>query len=137
MIDQQGAPDPGPLSRLILDAQAAGPTWDQLADRAIDPLTGERLISRGYLYKVAKQTNVRVPTPAELRGIALVVRFPLTYVKREAAKQFLEFTATELADYSESMRYIVSHLEGMPEADVRRWRAMMEADEQARRDRPN
>jgi hypothetical protein len=32
------------------------------------------------------------------------------------------------------VRIIVGHLAGMPEAELRRWRAMIEADERARRE---
>jgi hypothetical protein len=136
MVEQHEAPDPGPLSRIILNAQAAGASYDTMAERAIDAASGARLITRSFLYKVARGTNAHVPTPDELRGIAQATRTPLGLIKRKAAEQYFDYTATELSDYTEEMRYIVSHLEGMSEDQVHRWRAMMEADESARRPRP-
>ena len=55
-------------------------------------------------------------------------------VRRAAAKQWLEYEATEVAGYNDEVRIIVGHLASKSPEEVRRWRYMMEADDQAQRE---
>lgn len=135
------APDPGAteaapmgaLSRLIWEAKEAGLSYQQLADRAIDPKTGTTLVKQ-YLQKLVRTPPANAPSAPQLCALAVALRIPERRVKEAAAEQWLEYEATELAGYDEEVRIIVGHLAGKSKADLRRWRAMIEADERAQRE---
>lgn len=116
------------LSRLVREANDDGASYQQLADRAIDPQTGEQL-SKPYMQKLATNAVTTAPNAARLRAIAAGLRKPLAVIQRAAAVQFLDYKATELSGYDDDVRVIVAHLAGMTPASKKRWRAMMEAVE--------
>lgn len=124
--------DPRPLSSLILAANAEI-SYQHLADRAIDPETGEQL-SKPYLQKLGSGNATTAPKPRALRALAVALRKPVAVVQRAAAIQFLDYRATELSGYDDDVRVIVSHLAGMGRQERRRWLAMIEAAEQASTD---
>ncbi|MFJ3984332.1 hypothetical protein [Streptomyces fungicidicus] len=123
----------GALSKLIQDANAKGLSYAKMATHAIDRETGLKL-SKPYLARLVTDPGVNPPSPAQLRAIAAAIRTTERRVKAAAAEQWLEYEATELAGYGDEVRIIVGHLAGMPEVELRRWRAMIEADERARRE---
>jgi hypothetical protein len=135
------APDTGPaeaspngaLSRLIKEANDAGLSYGQMAERAIDPRSGEG-VSKQYLQKIAQTPPAKPPTPTQLRAIAVALRHPENRVKEAAAEQWLEYEATQLAGYDEDVRIILGHLAGKSKSDLRRWRRMVEAEDQAQRE---
>lgn len=115
------------LSRLVREANDAGLSFGQMAERS------ERAscpVSKPYFQKMATNAVTRAPTPDLLRGIADALRQPLTVIQRAAAIQYLDYQATELSGYDDDVRVIVAHLAGMNPAEKRRWRAMIEAVEQ-------
>ncbi|MFC9269019.1 hypothetical protein [Streptomyces zhihengii] len=113
------------LSRLIRDANDAGVSYQAMAERAE---TAGLTLSKPYFQKLATNSVSTAPTPDRLRAIAAAVRMPLAVVKRAAARQYLDYEATELAGYDDETRVIVAHLAGMEGPERRRWRAMIEAD---------
>lgn len=117
------------LSRLVREVNDSGLSYQKMADRAA--ATGHP-ISKPYLQKVATNAVASAPDPEQLRGIAAATGRPLPVVQRAAARQFLDYQATELAGYDDDVRVIVAHLAGMDPSTRRRWRRMIEADEQAR-----
>lgn len=121
------------LSRLVRDVNddGRGVSYQEMADRA--ELAGAPL-SKPYFQKMATNAVTTAPTPDRLRGLAAGLRKPLAVVQRAAAVQYLEYQATELSGYDDDVRVIVAHLAGMGTAEKKRWRAMMEAAEQADRD---
>lgn len=119
------------LSRLVREANECGHSFQELADRGVDPLTGER-VSKPYLHKLATNGVAGAPSPERLRAIAAALGKPLVVVQRAAAAQYLDYRATELSGYNEDVRVVIAHLAGMSRAELKRWRAMMEADERAR-----
>lgn len=123
----------GALSRLILNALDEGLSYQQLADRAVDAKSGATL-SKQYLQKLARTPPASPPSPAQLRALAVALRKSERRVKEAAAEQWLEYEALELSGYDEDVRIIVGHLAGKSKAEVRQWRAMMEAAEQAKRE---
>lgn len=125
--------DPGALSRLILEVNAVERSYQRIASRSVDPVTGET-VSKPYLQKIATGQAKTAPSAAALRAIAAGIRKPESVVQRAAAEQWLGYQATELAGYDEDVRIIVGHLAGKPPAELRRWRAMVEADERAARE---
>lgn len=131
-----GAAEPSPigaLSRLIQDANDRGLSFQKMSDRAIHPESGTRL-SKPYLQRLLSNPPVSAPSPNQLKALAVALNIAERRVKAAAAAQWLEYEATELAGYGDEVRIIVSHLAGMPEPELRRWRAMIEADERARRE---
>lgn len=121
------------LSRLVRDVNddGRGVSYQAMADRA--EAAGFPL-SKPYFQKLATNSVTTAPSPDRLRGIAAGLQKPLSVVQRAAAIQFLDYQATELAGYDEDIRVIVAHLAGMEKSERRRWQAMIEADERAKRD---
>lgn len=116
------------LSRLVRAANDAGDSYQQLADRAVEPKSGTTL-SKPYIQKLATNAVTTAPSHERLQALAIALRKPLTVVQRAAAAQFLHYQATELAGYDEETRIVVAHLAGMSERERRRWRRMIEAAE--------
>jgi transcriptional regulator with XRE-family HTH domain len=123
----------GELSQLIQDANDRGLSYAKMAERAIDTESGTRL-SKPYLQRLVTNPPANAPSPKQIKALANALGVSERRLKAAAAAQWLEYTATELAGYNDEVRIIVGHLAGMPEADLRRWRAMIEADERARRE---
>ncbi|MFF7329749.1 hypothetical protein [Streptomyces sp. NPDC008150] len=124
---------PGALSQLIQDANDRGLSYQKMSDRAVDAKSGTRL-SKPYLQRLVGNPPANSPSPKQLKALAAALGVSERRVKAAAAEQWLEYTATELAGYNDEVRIIVGHLAGMPEAELRRWRAMIEADERLRRE---
>lgn len=131
----QGAADPsiGALSRLIQEANDRGLSYQEMADRAVHPETGTRYYKQS-LQKLVKNPPVNPPTVPQMHAIANALGKPFRIIQAAVAQQWLLFEATELSGYDEDTRIIVAHLAGQSPADKRRWRRMIEAEEQARRE---
>lgn len=125
----QEADDRDMLSRMIREANDAGESFQHLANRAVDPQTGETL-SKPYFQKMAAGKIKTPPTAGRVRAMAAALRKPPAVVQRAAAEQFFDYMATELSGYDDETRIIVAHLAGKTPAERRRWRMMMEASEQ-------
>lgn len=123
----------GALSQLVQDALDAGASLRRLGERAVDPETGET-ISWQYFQKLVKNPPASPPDPVQMRALSAALNKPYRRVQEAAAKQWLQFEATELAGYDEDTLIIVAHLAGKTPADKRRWRRMIEAEEQALRE---
>ncbi|MHC3450855.1 hypothetical protein [Streptomyces prasinus] len=123
----------GALSRLIQDANDRGLSYAKMSQRAVDPETGTKL-SKPYLQRLVTNPPANAPSPTQLKALSGALNVSERRIKAAAAEQWLEYTATELAGYNDEVRIIVGHLAGMPESELRRWRAMIEADERARRE---
>lgn len=123
----------GALSWLIQDANDRGLSYGKMAERAVDPESGTRL-SKPYLQRLVTNPPANSPSPKQLKALANALNVSERRLKAAAAAQWLEFEATELAGYNDEVRIIVGHLAGMPESELRRWRAMIEADERSRRE---
>ncbi|MFI1166489.1 hypothetical protein ACH4UM_23535 [Streptomyces sp. NPDC020801] len=129
-----GTDEPSPrgaLSQLIQDANDRGLSYAKMSQRAVDPESGTKL-SKPYLQRLVTNPPANAPSPAQLKALAAALHASERRVKAAAAAQWLEYEATELAGYNDDVRIIVSHLGNMPESELRRWRAMIEADERAR-----
>lgn len=134
--DQGAAEQPAPigaLSQLIQEALDKGDSYQRLADRAIDPESGET-VSKPYLQRVVKNPPANPPTPPMMRAIAAALGKPFRLIQGATAEQWLQYEATELRGLPDDVRVIVGHLAGKSPDEVRRWRYMMEADERAQRE---
>lgn len=127
-----GTTPAGALSRLIQEANASGITYQEMADRGVDP-DGSRLPKQWY-QKLVKTPPVNPPSPHQMKAIAAAIRKPFRRVQEATAEQWLMYEATELAGYDEEVRIIVGHLAGKSKADLMRWRYMIEAEERAKRE---
>ncbi|MGW5431840.1 hypothetical protein ACWET9_32275 [Streptomyces sp. NPDC004059] len=123
----------GALSQLIQDANDRGLSYAKMSERAVDPESGTRL-SKPYLQRLVTNPPANAPSPNQMKALSNALHVSERRIKAAAAAQWLEYEATELAGYNDEVRIIVGHLAGMPEAELRRWRAMIEADERARRE---
>ncbi|MET8113717.1 XRE family transcriptional regulator [Streptomyces prasinus] len=123
----------GALSQLVQDHLDTGISLRRLGERATDPETGES-ISWQYFQKLVKNPPASPPDPAQMRALAAALGKPYRRIQEAAAKQWLQFEASELAGYDEDVRIIVAHLAGKTASDKRRWRRMIEAEEQAIRE---
>ncbi|MFV8127479.1 hypothetical protein [Streptomyces syringium] len=121
------------LSRLVREVNDSGTSYQKMADRTRGSKSGETL-SKPYLQKLATNAVTQAPNPARLQALAAALQKPLSVVQRAAALQYLDYRATELAGYDDDVRVIVAHLAGMEKSEQRKWRAMIEASEQAGRD---
>jgi hypothetical protein len=69
-----------------------------------------------------------------MRALAAALGKPYRRIQEAAAKQWLQYEATELAGYDADVRIIVGHLAGQSKAEVRQWLAMIEAAERVKRE---
>ncbi|MFF4791923.1 hypothetical protein ACFY2M_19640 [Streptomyces sp. NPDC001276] len=128
------APSPtGPLSQLIQAALDDGKSLRDLGKVAIDPKSGTK-ISWQYFQKLVKNPPASAPSPVQIGAIAAALGKPERRIKEAVAEQWLDYRATELAGYGGTVRIILGHLGAMSEQEQRRWLAMIEADERARRE---
>lgn len=123
----------GALSQLVQDALDGDTSLRRLGERAVDPETGEK-ISWQYFQKLVKNPPASPPDVIQMRALAAALGQPYRRIQAAAARQWLQYEATELSGYDEDERVIVAHLAGMAPADKRRWRRMIEAEDQARRE---
>ena len=131
----QGAAEPTPagaLSELIREVNDSGVSYQEMADRGITP-DGSKLPKQWY-QKLVKTPPVNPPSVDQMRAIAAAIGQPYRRVQEATAKQWLMYEATELAGYGDTVRIILGHLAGMPESEKRKWQAMIEAAERARRE---
>lgn len=133
---ETGTAEPSPtgaLSQLIQEALDKGKSLRELGKVAIDPKTQTK-ISWQYFQKLVKNPPAAAPNPIQIGAIAAALGKSEDRVKAAVAEQWLDYRATELAGYGGAVRIILGHLGGMPEQEQRRWLAMIEADERARRE---
>ncbi|MGW5197300.1 hypothetical protein [Streptomyces spiralis] len=123
----------GPLSQLIQAELDKGKSLRELGKAAVDPNTGEK-ISWQYFQKLVKTPPASAPSPVQMRAIAAALGKSENRIKEAVAEQWLDYRATELAGYGGTVRIILGHLGAMTEQERKRWLAMIEADERARRE---
>lgn len=123
----------GALSQLIQEALDKGDSYQRLADRAATSGSSET-VSKPYLQRIVKNPPANPPTAAQLAAIAHALGKPAQRVREAAARQWLQYEATELAGYDEEVRIIVGHLAGKSKAELMQWRMMIEAAERAKRE---
>ncbi|MGV9888330.1 hypothetical protein [Streptomyces sp. NPDC003395] len=131
----QGKAEPTPagaLSRLIQEVNDSGVSYQEMADRGVDP-DGNKLPKQWY-QKLVKTPPVNPPSVAQMHAIAAATGRSFRRVQEATAKQWLMYEATELAGYDEEVRIIVGHLAGKTKAELLQWRMMIEAAERARRE---
>jgi len=119
------ATDRDDLSRLVREANDAGASYGDIAQRAVDPETGEKL-SKPYVNNLARGQVDNPPRAWMLRALAAGLRQPESVVKAAAAAQWMDYVATGLSGYGDDVRIIVAHLGDLPEEEVARIRRLVE-----------
>ncbi|MEV8548382.1 hypothetical protein AB0L04_00805 [Streptomyces glaucescens] len=122
----------GALSRLVHEVNVSGVTFQEMADRGVDP-DGKKLPKQWY-QKLITTPPVKAPSYEQIHTIATATGKPIRHIQEAVARQWLLYEATELAGYGEDVRIIIAHLAGKSPDDLRRWRYMIEAEERARRE---
>ncbi|MFE6855142.1 hypothetical protein ACFVDH_30625 [Streptomyces sp. NPDC057674] len=84
----------GLVSEAVGDRGKVGPTFEQLAERCVDPVTGYRP-SANLLWRVARAKGVKV-NPELVAAIAVGLELPLARVQAAAAYEFTGFVTTAL-----------------------------------------
>jgi len=120
------------LSRLVREVNDAGDSYATMETRARQ---AGYTLSRSQFNKMATGTVKTPPDDDDLLAYSAGLNKPLDLVTRAAARQFMNYKGTELSGYGDDVKVIVAHLAGMPQADQRRWRVMIEADESVRQER--
>lgn len=118
------------LSQIVREVNESGVSYQDMADRA------ERAGfpgSKPYFQKLGTNQAKTAPKAEMLKGIAAGLDRPLRVIQEAAAVQYLQYETRELAGYGDDVKVIVAYLAGKSEAEVHRWRALIEADERARR----
>lgn len=124
----------GALSQMVQDElDKDGISLRRLGERAVDPETGQS-ISWQYLQKLVKNPPASAPDPLQMRALAAALSKPYRRIQEAAARQWLQYEATELSGYDDDVRIIVGHLAGKSKAELRKWRYMIEAEERAQRE---
>lgn len=123
----------GALSQLIQEALDKGDSYQRLADRAIDPESGET-VSKPYLQRVVKNPPANPPTVPMMKAIAAALGKPFKRIQAAVAEQWLQYEATELSRLDPKVRIIVGHLAGKSPDELRQWLYMIEAADRAQRE---
>ncbi|WP_335936668.1 hypothetical protein [Streptomyces sp. PTD5-9] len=93
MAADQDAP-PGPAGRaqlrnLVRERKAAlGLSFEKLAQRCVDPESGEQVIKSSWLHRLATDLSVQAPDLPQLRGLAVGLQVPLYRVQDAAGAEF-------------------------------------------------
>ena len=79
-----------PVTALLRAFSEHGISYGKIAEKAIDPVTGEQL-DRRYLADIGRGRLVSSPPPARLRALAAGIGISEEEIKRLAAAQWLEY----------------------------------------------
>ncbi|MFE5853584.1 hypothetical protein ACFQ61_10270 [Streptomyces sp. NPDC056500] len=129
MTAERSAPAPTErhhLGDMVLDRKTAlRLSYEKLAERCIDPDTGEQAVKSSWLHRIATRLPVQAPSAAALRGMSAGLEVPLRLVQDAASAQF--FGVDFVYSNDETVRAMVSHFEEMTPEDRRKIRALIEA----------
>lgn len=110
------------LSDLVTDRRARlHISLVTLAERCIDPVTGERdLVKVGWLHRIERHQPVKPPELPQLRALAAGLEVPLRDVQDAAGEQFLGITTVDLDSTSGRLRALVNRAGDLSPADLER-----------------
>jgi hypothetical protein len=97
-----------------------------LADRCIDPATGEQEVKTGWLHRLERRLPVTAPGLPQLRALAAGLQLPLREIQDAAGEQFLGITTTE-AGADGRIRILMNRVGSLSPDDLDRLIAIAEA----------
>lgn len=114
-----------PFANMVREANTGpGMTWRKLAERAIDPQTGQSL-THNTLWKVAQGDMVKV-APWMIRAVAAALGRPVREVQAAAAEQYIGLVADDPFDASSAdAAVVVAHVPGLRPADMPQVEALL------------
>jgi transcriptional regulator with XRE-family HTH domain len=119
------------LADLLRERRAAlGISLRTLADRSIDPETGEAA-KFGWIGKVENGKPTDAPTPAQLRGLAVGLELPARALQKAAAAQYLGLAEVWSGD--QNAHVLVARIEEMSPEDLAQLAAIAETFASVRR----
>lgn len=101
-----------------------GLSFDKLAERCIDPDSGEQTVKSSWLHRLVSGLTVQPPDVPQLRGMAVGLKLPLGLVKEAAAAEFFGLDAVWSED--QGVRALVHNYVEMDADDRRRIDALVE-----------
>jgi hypothetical protein len=114
------------LSDLVVDRRARLKiSLMTLAERCVDPETGEQEVKTGWLHRLEHRQSVTPPTAGQLAALAIGLELPLREVQDAAGEQFFGIVTTALETDSR-IRALVSRAGGMSAEDLERLLAIAE-----------
>lgn len=108
-------------------------SYRDLAERSIDPETGEKPFSHAWLNKLEHGRDMLTPKVPELRALAAGLQVPFPVVQAAAAQQFLGVEGPDVWSDDHSVRAVVANMDRMSDADRAAIAAMVEAYASSRR----
>jgi transcriptional regulator with XRE-family HTH domain len=114
------------LSDLVKRRRAElGYSLRTLADRCVDPVTGEQRYSRGTIDNLEKRAPVTPPQLPDLRALEAGLRLPLSQIQDAAGEQFLGIRTTSV-DADGRVRLLAHRASSMSPEDLGRLLAIAE-----------
>ncbi|MER7815579.1 hypothetical protein [Streptomyces sp. NPDC096153] len=128
MAAEKGAPastERHQLGDLVLERkESLRLSYEKLAQRCVDPKTGEQMVKSSWLHRIATRQPVIPPELPQLQGMAAGLEVPLRRVQDAAAAQFFGMDAVYSPD--ESVRAMVHGFEDLSPEDKKKVLAMIE-----------
>ncbi|NNJ04195.1 hypothetical protein HHX38_08610 [Streptomyces sp. PKU-MA01144] len=129
MAAEKGTPTPTERHQLgdlvLARKETLRLSYEKLAERCIDPQTGERTVKSSWLHRIATRLPVQAPGVDQLRGMAAGLQVPLRTVQDAAASQFFGLDSVYSPD--ENVRTMVHRYEDLSPEDQRKVLALIEA----------
>ncbi|MDI9885359.1 XRE family transcriptional regulator [Streptomyces sp. HNM0645] len=128
MATEQGASTPGArhqLGDLVLKRKGElRLSYEKLADRCVDPTSGEKAVKSSWLHRIATRLPVQAPDVGQLRGMAAGLEVPLHTVQDAAAAQFFGMDSVYSRD--RKVRATVPGFEDLSPEDQRKVMELVE-----------
>lgn len=113
------------LRDLVRERKAElGLSYDKLAERCVDPKSGEQTVKSSWLHRLVSGLAVQPPDVPQLRGMAAGLDVPLGLVQEAAAAEFFGLDTVWSDD--RAVRTLVHRYEEMDPEDQRRVQALIE-----------
>lgn len=108
-------------------------SYRDLAERSVDPETGEKPFSHAWLNKLEHGRDMLTPKLPEMRALAAGLQVPLSVVQSAAASQFMGIEGPEIWSEDHSVRVVVARMGELSEEDRAAFAQMAEAYARSRK----
>ncbi|MFM9566161.1 hypothetical protein [Streptomyces turgidiscabies] len=133
MTDSPAATARTDLSDLVVQRKIEiGVSYEKLAERCIDPESGEQKVKYSWLHRLATYKKVIPPDPSQLRALHVGLEVPLTLVQEKAGAQFHGVDTVWAKD--EKVRAMVHEFGALDAEDQDKVQALMQSWRKLKRD---